>query len=185
MKMNAFVVLSMGAFLTCAVTLVFSWHLLALEPSLDNYAAVSGYIVSVFGCVGAGLGIVGVLNFRGSLIMINCVISCLFMALVLPTIAAHVVVLAGKSHQGKGLWDEEQLFAASQKPWYYGAQIMLFALLELLFTITTILSYNLLKIVDLHKQLNRKFETIMSQERMRRMLYTRNNYEDLIRKVQV
>ena len=179
LKLNSYVTLSLGAFLTCTVTLVFSWHILALDPRINNFSAIFGYTVSIFGLASSLCGLLGALNHKASAIVISCVINCCMIGLILPTIGCHVLLLICKSKQGSG-FDDIQLYRAAQRPWLYGTQIILFALLQLTTTITTMIGYNLFKVIDVHKRLSRKFETMMSQEQQRKMLYTRQNYEDLI-----
>ena len=184
LKQQMFTVLNIGEFLTCTVTLVFSWQILAMDPRLNNYPALLGYVMSIFGLVSASTGLYGVLNTKASLLLIHCVITCIILGLTLPTIGAHVLLLAGKStYQGKNILDDYQLYIATQKPWYYATQIILFSLLQFLFCLSAILSFNLFKIFEIRKCLNRKFETILSQEKMRHILYNRSNYEDIVQKV--
>ena len=184
LKLNAYVTLSLGAFLTCTVTLVFSWHILTFDPRLNNYAAVLGYTVSIFGLASSICGLFGAINYKASAIVVSCVINCCQLGLILPTIGVHVLLLICKSnYQGAGLVDDVALYHAAQRPWLYGTQVVLFALLQLTTSISTMIGYNLFKIIDIHKRLSRKFETMIIQDQTRRMLYTRHNFEDLILKV--
>ena len=181
LKLNAYVTLSLGAFLTCTVTLVFSWHILSFDPRLNNYAAVLGYTVSIFGLASALCGIFGAVNYKASAIIISCVINCCQLGLILPTIGCHTLLLICKSnYQGAGVVDDVALYNAAQRPWLYGTQIVMFALLQLTTSIATMIGYNLFKVIDIHKRLSRKFETLITQQQTRQMLYTRQNYEDLI-----
>ena len=180
LKMHAYVMLSMCAFLSATVSLVTSWHILAADPRLDNYAAVLGYTVSIFGLAGAMCGLIGALNYKASGIVMSAIIDCVTLALILPTVGLHVLLLICRDQQGRGLLDEKSLYHTAQKPWLYGTQICLLGLLQLTKAITAMLGYNLFKVIDTHKRLSRKFDTIVTTAQSRRMLYTRKNYEDLI-----
>ena len=179
LKLKLFEILCMGELLVSAVTLVFSWKILEINPQFSNYAAVFGYIISIFAMAASTSGMYGAINLRVSPILVNSVISSIIIGICLPTIGCHVLFLVAEK-----IDQSETGIMSRKRAWYFGTQIILFTVTQLLFTITTIMGYNLYKVIELHKSLNRKFETLLSQERMRRLLYSRNNYTDVVSRVQ-
>jgi hypothetical protein len=182
-KMNSaekkcLILLSMGELLTCTTCLIFSWQILAQNPRIDNLPAMLGYIASIFGATAAGSAIYGTSFSKSSWLLVHCVISMVTMAILIPTISAHVYVLAAAADGSQGIIPEYTMFVTRRMAWRIATQIVLFAVLIMTNFCTCFLACNLQKQLEKDNILQQRFDQYIDTERIERTL--RGNKDSII-----
>lgn len=175
------VALAMGELLTCTVCLIFSWQILSMNPRLDNIPALLGYITSIFGGTAAVAAIYGSSCSKPAWLLVHCVINMITMAMIIPTISAHVYVLAATADGTRGVVSDYTLFVTRRMAWRVATQIVLFTMLIMMMFTTNVQSNQLHKKMENDQLLQQRFDQYIHTERLQRMM--RNNYIDHINNV--
>lgn len=177
------VTLAMGELLTSTVCLIFSWQILSLNPRLDNLPALLGYIASIFGGTAAVSAIYGSTCSKPAWLLVHSVINMITMAIIIPTISAHVYVLAAAADGTRGVVPDMTLFVTRKMAWRIATQIVLFSMLIMMMFTSNIQANQLHKKMENEQLLQHRFEEYINTERLHRIV--RNNYSDGINSVSI
>ena len=165
------VTLAMGELLTCTACLIFSWQILTVNPKLDNVPALLGYIAAIFGGTAAAAAIYGTSCSKPAWLLVHCVVNTITMALVIPTISAHVYVLAATADGTRGILSDETMFVTRRMAWRIATQIILFTMLTMMMFTTNVQASHLHKKLENEIALQQRLDHYVSTEQWRRLMH--------------
>ena len=175
---NYLIFISLGQIGVCLSALILSWQLFTDNASLENIPAMLGYICSIFGLVAATCTIYGIKNSKPVWLLIHCVLGVITFTLILPTLGAHLYMLAAAAEGNPALLPIETMSTARSNAWSLSTMIIILALMILLFIATILMSWIVQERLYEEKECKERIIQYMAREDNLETI--RRNYQELI-----
>jgi hypothetical protein len=175
---NYLVFISLGQIGICLSALILSWQLFTDNASLENIPAMLGYICSIFGLVAATCTLYGVNNSKPVWLLVHCVLGVITFTLILPTLGAHLYMLAAAAEGNPALLPLQTMTTARSNAWSLSTMIIILALMILLFIATILMAWVVQE--HLYEQQECKERILQYMQREDNLEKVRRNYQDLI-----